>query len=89
MTKKFILIVRHGQILKRSVHRPSIPTPNLRKWVVSCEAVAAQSQASHFLFKYDRQWHVHKLGDDLPVKRFPGKNRTAAEMYLLMRAEKN
>lgn len=85
MANKFIIILKDGQLTKKTVSKPEAPR-KLNKWVSAAMIVATNSSAGHFLFRFHGKWHVFVTTIWLnhcyvPLKTFD--EQAAAEMYLL------
>lgn len=85
MANKFIIILKDGQLTKKTVRKPDAPRP-LDKWLRAVSIAAQGWRAQHCVFRFHGKWHViHTYAPSAPrhcvLKVFD--EQTAAEMYLL------
>lgn len=83
MANKFIIILKGGQLTKKTVRQPPAPRP-LDKWLRTVSIATQGWRAQHCVFRYHGKWHViqtYSTNHYHTLKTFD--NQAAAEMYML------
>lgn len=86
MGRKAILLVKDGQIIKRTLAKPQAPR-TLGLWFRVSDSEAAAHRSHVFAFWAQGSWWVFATGRSEPLRRFDGKkvSQDAVEVYMLTR----